>query len=108
MLFYLFNFIRIFLTKENVMVLERKSSGEVSFSEMFSYDQKVEIGNIDHIELRLVADSSSVEIFINEGEYALTSLIYPDQVCKNISIVTASGTIKVKDSYISVPTRVVK
>jgi sucrose-6-phosphate hydrolase SacC (GH32 family) len=65
----------------------------------------VKLENIDDIQLRLVVDSSSVELLVNEGEYSVTSLVYPDKACESISVFTSNGTIKVTNGYVSSPSK---
>src|SRR5690625_2337227 len=61
-------------TKSNQITLDRKKSGKTSFSENFLYDQKMGIHNTEQLQLRVIVDSYSVEVFVNDGLYALTSL----------------------------------
>lgn len=97
-----FTTIKIDALKKKVK-LDRSQSGKVDFSDLFSSEQGLELESIENINLRIVIDSSSVELFINEGRYALTSLIYPDQACESISLSTAKGKIKVVNSSILTP-----
>src|SRR5690625_966713 len=93
-------------TADNALTLKRAQSGKVDFSEMFSDDQKLLlINNMNEIKLRIIIDSSSIEIFVNDGEYALTSLIYPDKVCDSVSLFAKNGDIELKDSYIMIPNK---
>lgn len=94
-----------FDTAENVLSLDREKSGEIGFCDNFPYVQKVEVGNINFVQLRMVIDSSSVELFVNEGDYALTSLIYPDNACEEVSIFSLEGEIKLSDSYVATPAK---
>ncbi|MDQ0257059.1 sucrose-6-phosphate hydrolase SacC (GH32 family) [Evansella vedderi] len=94
-----------FDAEKNLLVLDRKTSGDIDFSEMFSNEQLVKIENTDNVQVRLLLDTSSVELLINDGEYALTSLIYPDKVCEAISLFTSNGSMKVSNSYISIPSK---
>jgi levanase/fructan beta-fructosidase len=90
--------------KDSTLTVDRSKSGEVGFSEMFVHDQKVEIENINEVQLQLIVDSSSIEFFVNKGQYSLTSLIFPDEVCKNISLFSLDGEIIVSNSFVLVPT----
>ncbi|WP_257348256.1 glycoside hydrolase family 32 protein [Pseudalkalibacillus decolorationis] len=100
------HFTRItFDSTENVVILDRKSSGIIDFSENFSNIQAVKMDNVNNIQLHMVIDSSSIELFVNEGEYAITSLIYPDKACENISIFAVNGKVKVSNSHMSTPVK---
>jgi len=87
----------------NLLSLDRTNSGEVSFSENFLNNQVMKIHDTTKLNLRIIVDSSSVEIFVNEGAHALTSLIYPDKACEKISIFSLGGDIQLCNSYISFP-----
>ncbi|TDL34210.1 glycoside hydrolase family 32 protein [Jeotgalibacillus sp. S-D1] len=86
---------------EKVLVLDRKHSGVTDFSKMFGDIQKIDLDNSSTLQLRLIVDTSSLELFIDNGAYALTSLIYPDQSCEGISVFSTEGNINVKDGVIS-------
>ncbi len=85
--------------------LVREGSGIINCSPNFSKDQTVKIGDINHINLKLIIDSSSIELFINEGQYALTSLIYPDHACESISFSSTDGNVRLYNGYIAKPSR---
>ncbi|MEK3889329.1 glycoside hydrolase family 32 protein [Bacillus sp. FSL K6-3431] len=88
-------------SKTNLLTLDRKDSGDVAFSENFPNLQKMKIHSTDQVSLRIIIDSSSIEVFVNDGVYALTSLIYPDKACEQISIFSFDGDIRLTNSYIS-------
>lgn len=47
-----------------------------------------EISDMNNIDIRIFIDSSSIEVFINDGEYVFTSRMYPDKNNRNIVIKT--------------------
>lgn len=87
----------------NRVMLDRKDSGQITFSENFSNRQELNLQATNQINLRIVVDSSSIEVFLNEGAYAVTSLIYPDKVCEEVVLFTLGGSIQVTNGYISAP-----
>lgn len=87
----------------NLICLARKDSGVIDFSNNFSHDQKMKVDSTGDLQIRMVVDSSSIELFLNEGEFALTSLIYPDQVCEAISFYSSNGRVNLYDGYIARP-----
>lgn len=93
-----------FDVNNHVLALDRSKSGKDDFSDMFLLDQRVEIENIHDVELQFLVDASSIEIFLDKGRYALTSLIFPDGVCENITLFSVDGKTKVSNARISVPT----
>ena len=76
----------------NEIVLSRKNSGKTSFSDNFKHDQKMEVDHTDELKLQIIVDSCSIEVFVNDGSYALTSLIFPeDQKNQQVSIFSSDG-----------------
>lgn len=47
-------------------------------------------------QLRIFVDTSSIEIFCNEGEKVLTSRIFPKPNANKIKVVTDSGQVYLK------------
>lgn len=90
-------------TKDNVLLLDRKNSGKVDFSDNFSRTQKVKLEDTNQIQLQIIMDSSSLELFINDGEQALTSLVYPDKACESISLFASEGMANVVHGKFSIP-----
>lgn len=89
--------------KENQLCLNREKSGVIDFSDNFPKLQRVKLRESNRIHLQLIIDSSSLELFINEGEQALTSLIYPDKACKRISLFASEGKINLVCGKVFVP-----
>ena len=50
------------------------------------YDTFIPVNNSEIIKLRVLLDRSSIEIFVNDGEYVLTSYIYPELDNRKINI----------------------
>ncbi|MBD1379738.1 glycoside hydrolase family 32 protein [Metabacillus arenae] len=88
---------------KNLLTLDRKDSGEVHFSEIFANSQEVKIHDSKRINLRIIVDASSVEMFVNDGNYALSSLIFSDKVCEKVSIFSLDGDIRIRNYSISSP-----
>lgn len=85
--------------------LDRSTSGKVDFSENFSHVQTVKIDRTDVLKLYAVADSSSIELFINDGKYALTSLVYPNKISSEITLSSSGGKVKIADGTILIPAK---
>ncbi len=60
---------------------DRSGSGQVNFNENFlkSSFQTMNIGVKVTISIKIVLDASSIEIFINDGEYVMTNQIFPNE-----------------------------
>lgn len=70
-------------------VLDRSQSGKVDFHEKFAPGvQRMPIGNLPEnpFEIRILMDWSSIEVFINQGQYVLTAQIFPNEFYKELDI----------------------
>lgn len=92
-------------TKENVLVLSREKSGVVDFSDNFPKLQRIRLKDSNQLQLRIIIDSSSLELFIDGGEQALTSLIFPDKVSKRVSLFAEEGKVNLVYGKVSVPSK---
>lgn len=65
---------------EGLFVLDRTKSGKVNFQEDFASVQKMPISLLPEgeIEVRILMDWSSIEVFINKGQYVMTTQIFPN------------------------------
>lgn len=90
-------------TKCNSITLNRASSGKIDFSEMFLLEQSLKMDDSDILTLQIIVDTSSIEIFINGGIYAMTSLIFPDQTSQSVTLINKQGKLSINDGYISTP-----
>jgi len=74
--------------------LDRTKSGRNDFSSQFSGVESATMNNIDFTNLtcRILVDQSIVEVFINQGEYTITDLVFPTQAKGGISLFSTGGT----------------
>ncbi|SDZ65409.1 levanase/fructan beta-fructosidase [Evansella caseinilytica] len=84
-------------------ILDRSQSGITDFSETFSTKQTVQLEQAEDISMQIIIDASSIELFLNDGEYALTSLVFPNEICERISLFAKDGAMDVVENCISVP-----
>ena len=63
--------------KRRRLFIDRTKSGNVSFHPKFPGVQEAPFTAKGLITLRIFVDTSSVEVFVNDGEQVLTSLIFP-------------------------------
>jgi len=80
-----------------ILFVNRIHSGETDFSASFpgisSAPLKLRNGII---QLRILVDHSSIEVFGNDGETVVTCQIFPDPAKKGIELYSHTGTIKIK------------
>ncbi|WP_242083490.1 glycoside hydrolase family 32 protein [Aestuariivivens sediminis] len=64
-----------------VFSIDRSASGHVDFSEAFrkSSHQKMNIGQRTNLSITIILDASSVEIFIDDGAYVMTTQVFPNE-----------------------------
>jgi len=76
------------------VLLDRTNSGNSSFSNAFASIESAKMNNVDFTNLtcRILVDQSIVEVFINNGEYTITDLVFPTQAKGGISLFSTGGT----------------
>lgn len=72
---------------------DRTKSGKVDFNESFfkSSVQKMNIGSKNKIKIDIILDASSIEIFVNDGEYVMTNQIFPKESFTRFNIQKDDG-----------------
>ncbi|MBO4400293.1 MAG: glycoside hydrolase family 32 protein [Selenomonadaceae bacterium] len=58
--------------------------------------REFEIEPCDNIEIRAFLDTSSIEIFINDGQYVTTTRVYPRDTSDDIVFIPKAGTLEIK------------
>ena len=76
-----------------ILLTDRTKSGLVDFNEKFLLNpqQKIEIGQRESLSFQLVLDASSIEIFINNGEFVITNQIFPREDFNSFEIKQSNG-----------------
>ncbi|NJB71874.1 fructan beta-fructosidase [Saonia flava] len=79
--------------------IDRSKSGKIDFKESFGKTQNMPIPNLpkEAYEVRILMDWSSIEVFINKGQYVMTAQIFPNEDYTNLIIENTSedsGTFK--------------
>jgi fructan beta-fructosidase len=74
---------------EQIVLLDRSRSGKTDFEASFGQNiQRMPISNIPEgmVEVRLLLDASSVELFINGGQYVMTAQLFPNSPYTKLDI----------------------
>jgi len=80
------------------LTLDRTRSGRVDFHKRFPGAAVTPVRLIDgRMKLRLFVDTSSVEVFVNDGETVLTSLILPTAADRRLELAVAKGELRRAD-----------
>lgn len=75
---------------KNVFFTDRSKSGQVSFSTDFAGKQSLapRFQNKTELDLELVLDKTSMELFFDSGETVLTEIFFPTKPFKTLSLIT--------------------
>lgn len=78
------------------LYIDRCVSGEKAFHESFGCKHEVPLQLVNgRLKLHLFVDQSSLEVFANDGEIAITDQIFPDPSSKGMEIYVRGGSAKV-------------
>ncbi|WP_100407058.1 glycoside hydrolase family 32 protein [Bacillus solitudinis] len=82
--------------RNSSLLVDRTNSGEISFSTSFPAIQEAPLKMKNNkIKLQLFIDTSSIELFANDGEIAMTSLIFPSEIGKSLTLVSNGGSTNI-------------
>ncbi|GAB2501677.1 glycoside hydrolase family 32 protein [Algoriphagus taiwanensis] len=87
--------LRIF-KEGNLLTLDRSKSGNTEFHEDFASVFSAQM-SWEATSLRVFVDAHSVEVFVNEGELALTALVFPSAPWKKISGIKGLEKVMIYD-----------
>ncbi|PCJ98964.1 MAG: glycosyl hydrolase family 32 [Flavobacteriaceae bacterium] len=80
------------LEEEKEFLLDRTNSGKSDFQEDFASVQKMPIPSLpeETYEVRILMDHSSIEVFINEGQYVMTAQLFPNEFYTDVVLENTS------------------
>ncbi|OIJ15127.1 glycoside hydrolase [Anaerobacillus alkalilacustris] len=83
-------------TQKELLFVDRTHSGDNSFSESFAAVQEAPLKmKNNRLKLQIFIDTSSIEVFANDGEVAVTSLIFPSKVSEHLTLFSIEGNTNV-------------
>jgi len=91
-------------TEHKLFTLDRSLSGRTDFSATFGEKHSAEVASLpeDLYEVLIVIDWSSIEVFLNKGQYAMTDQIFPTEPYSFIEIMNEDDTLlELQDFVIS-------
>ena len=80
---------------EKKFAMDRSKSGVVSFSSDFPVLTLAPIEGNSEMTLRLFVDKSSIEVFGDDGRFAMTNLVFPSEPYNRISFYAKGGSYAV-------------
>ncbi|WP_275668491.1 glycoside hydrolase family 32 protein [Pseudoalteromonas sp. Isolate3] len=87
--------------KTGQLSLDRSTSGLIDFDQEFTRLQKAPvIANLENYQFDIWIDKSSIEVFINDGETTLTSVVFPTEPYSQLSV-SSSQKLTLNDVSVS-------
>ncbi len=80
---------------KKLVTLDRSKSGKVDFQENFAKNtQLMPIPNLPdgEFEVRIIMDWSSIELFINGGQYVMTAQLFPNEFYTDLTVENTGNT----------------
>ena len=80
--------------KGKMLNFDRRNSGLTDFKDNFATGvQEMPIDNLPEgaIEIRILLDASSIELFVNQGQYVMTNQIFPRDTYTTLEFLNTSG-----------------
>jgi len=78
--------------QNNQIFVDRTLSGKTKFSDKFAKKHIAPLSSSGLLKLHLLVDFASVELFVNDGQVAITDLFFPNEVFRNCKIYTKNGS----------------
>jgi fructan beta-fructosidase len=89
-------------TTTQELYVDRTAAGDASFSSAFAGIHRVRLDLAGKpLTLKILVDSSSVEVFANNGLVSITDLIFPDAASQGIEVFAQHGSVQVKNLKIA-------
>ena len=87
-------------TLEQKLVINRKNSGLTDFSEEFPVLQQAPLKINGSLKLHMYLDKASVEIYANEGERVMSSIMFPSEDYNQIKAFSIAGNVYIESMEI--------
>lgn len=82
--------------EKGLLFVDRNQSGDNSFSESFPTVQEAPLSlKSNQVKLQIFVDTSSIEVFANDGEVAVTTLIFPNELPSTLRLFSNEGNTNV-------------
>nr|WP_239060621.1 GH32 C-terminal domain-containing protein [Bacteroides sp. 519] len=82
---------------ENKFSMDRNKSGLVDFSPEFPAVTSAPVTSGKELKLHIFVDKASIEIFGNDGRFAMTNLVFPSEPYNRISFYSKGGSYTVSE-----------
>lgn len=82
--------------QEQEFFVQRNQTEEGYFSPYFDGRHSIPVNDEKTIDIQVLVDQSSVEVFIQDGEYVITDIIFPSDESQEIEFYLETGSVHVK------------
>jgi fructan beta-fructosidase len=81
---------------KQVIFIDRTQSGDASFHPGFAARHEAPLALADgRLKLKIFVDSTSVEVYANDGQIVLNNLIFPDPASQGLEVYTRDGNARI-------------
>ena len=89
--------------KEKYFFIDRKNAGIVSFSDNFANQiSKAPFSiDFDKVDVRVIVDKTSIEIFYNNGKTVMTEIFFPEKPMETFSVTKENFNFKIENLIIN-------
>ncbi|WP_425638512.1 glycoside hydrolase family 32 protein [Algoriphagus yeomjeoni] len=85
----------VIISKENGLVsIDRRNAGQSDFQRDFAAMHSAPM-SWEAKEIRIFLDASSIELFVNDGELVMTSILFPTSPWKNVAVSESLNSLKI-------------
>jgi len=87
----------MFDLKNKKLSIDRANSGRIDFKSNFKDGTSAPLVLKESYNIRLLVDKASAEIFINDGEIAMTSLFFPTEIMNSLNFFATEGKLNAEN-----------
>jgi levanase/fructan beta-fructosidase len=98
------NAIRFGINKnDNYFFIDRSKSSNIAFSDVFAnkISKAPFTGDFDTLEVRVIVDKTSIEVFYNNGKTVMTEIFFPEKPMKYFSVSKAEAEYTIENLIIN-------
>ncbi len=89
--------------KENYFFIDRKKSGDLSFSDDFAkqISKAPFSGDFNKIDIRIIVDKTSIEVFYDNGKTVMTEIFFSDKPMEQFYVTKGNSDFKIENLTIN-------
>jgi levanase/fructan beta-fructosidase len=89
--------------KEKYFFIDRKNSGNISFSDVFAkqISKAPFMEDFDKISVRVIVDKTSIEVFYNNGKTVMTEIFFPEKPMETFSVTKENFNFNIENLIIN-------